>query len=82
MDDYALYRKSIMILMFSDRTRLSKEKYQDSLRCANKFGAEAFKHHVFLSMRGFVSIIKHLKQHGKSKEVKVLKMFLTEWVKV
>ena len=65
LDQLMEYKDTILILLFSEGTRFTKEKYEASLKFAEQRGLPLLKHHLLPRSRGFVFCIQHLKDKRK-----------------
>lgn len=62
LDTFAEYPHPLMILLFSEGTRLTPEKYAASVEFAKTRGVDYFKHHLVPRAKGFTYCISHIKK--------------------
>jgi lysophosphatidic acid acyltransferase/lysophosphatidylinositol acyltransferase len=65
LDQFIEYVQPVLILLFCEGTRFTKEKYESSIEFAQKKGLPQFKYHLLPRSRGFVYIVQHLTKKNK-----------------
>lgn len=59
------YDDKVILLLFCEGTRLTKEKYEASVKFSQEKGLPVMKHHLQPRTKGFALCLERMKQVGK-----------------
>lgn len=66
LDKLTEYSDNIVLLLFAEGTRFTKEKYEASVKFAKEKGLHILKHHLQPRTKGFVFTIQRAQKNNKS----------------
>lgn len=67
LDRLTEYTDTIILLLFAEGTRFTKEKYEASVKFSKEKGLHILKHHLQPRTKGFVYTIQRLQEKGSGK---------------